>query len=383
MATSITVTSLVGKSGVQQNALVWTTTFPECSGPTGLPYLGLAVVQLYASQTNNVGSASYVGESAAGIFVHSNLGTNATWYYWARAVDASGQTSAYYPAGGGVQVVTKNEVPPANSVGSTQIIDGAVVAGKIAANAVTATTIAANAVTANAIAANSITSTMIAANAVTANAIAANAVTAGKIAANAITATEIAADSITTAKIQAGAVNATSIAVNGVNIQNIVDGAATAVAYANGSNVTNPMSYSETGNILYSGGQDIVLASTNFTSVTSVVSVDIQCTYRYRGAVDSGALNTFFHNFVVRINGGNAVAYSIRPIWEWSGAYYYFNQSGTFYRSVTLSVPTSNVSYQLVLNLPSTHQYDSLLYIPSTYPVEFYDTFIRVFERRR
>jgi predicted phage tail protein len=71
------------------------------------------------------------------------------------------------------------------------IVDGAIIASKIAANAVTADKIAANAVTATQISAGAVTTQKIAAGAVTANEIAANAVTAAKVAAQAITAEKL------------------------------------------------------------------------------------------------------------------------------------------------------------------------------------------------
>lgn len=394
MATEITITSLVGKAGVQQNALVWTTTFPECSGPTGLPYLGLSVVRVYAAQTNSFFSAYYVGESAAGIFVHANLATNATWYYWVRAVDASGQESAYYPPGAGVSVTTKNEVPPAGSVDTVQIVDGAIIAGKIAVNAVTAnaiaagsitaTKIASNAVTANAIAANSVISTKIAADAVTANAIAANAITSGKIAAGAITADKLQAGSITTDKIQAGAVNATSIAVNGVNINNLVDGAATALAYTNGATYYNPINYTaSTGPTKYTGSKDLVLATINFTSATNTVSVDMQCTHRYRAVTSSGQESTFFIYYILSVNGSAIKSFDMRQIFEAAEFYNYSNVYQSFYRSITIGVPSGNVSYQLKANIPATCIHNPSIVDPLAWPFEFFDSFIRVFERRR
>jgi len=80
--------------------------------------------------------------------------------------------------------------------GGELIVDGAIVASKIATDAVTANKISANAVTSNAIAANAVTAIQIAANAVTANQIAANAVVSSTVAANAIGAIQIAANSI-------------------------------------------------------------------------------------------------------------------------------------------------------------------------------------------
>lgn len=106
------------------------------------------------------------------------------------------------------------------------IVDGAIIADKIAANAVTAAKIATNAVTADKIIANAVTTVKIATGAVTANELAANsviadkinanAVTTAKIAAGAVTALEIGAGAITAVKIDSGAITTDKIAVNAV-----------------------------------------------------------------------------------------------------------------------------------------------------------------------
>ena len=93
------------------------------------------------------------------------------------------------------------------------IVDGSVVAGKIATNAVTAGTVAANAITAGTIAANAVTAGTIAANAVTAGTISAGAVTAGKIATDAVTATTIAAGAVTVDKLAANSITSNKLSV--------------------------------------------------------------------------------------------------------------------------------------------------------------------------
>jgi len=76
--------------------------------------------------------------------------------------------------------------------GQTTLVDGAVVADKIAADAVTAGKIAADAVSATNIQAEAVTSDKIAADAITANKIAANAITADKILAGTVNTSHIA-----------------------------------------------------------------------------------------------------------------------------------------------------------------------------------------------
>lgn len=93
------------------------------------------------------------------------------------------------------------------------IVDGAVIADKIAADAVTTAKIAASAVVADKIAANAVTAVKIEANAVTTDKLAANAVTAAKIAANTITAAEITAGAIGADQIAAGAIVTSKLAV--------------------------------------------------------------------------------------------------------------------------------------------------------------------------
>jgi len=94
---------------------------------------------------------------------------------------------------------------------SELIVDGAVLADKIASNAVTAVKIAANAVTAVKIAANAVTAEKINAGAVTTVKLDALAVTAEKLAANAVVADKIAANAITTAKLAATAIDGMTI----------------------------------------------------------------------------------------------------------------------------------------------------------------------------
>ncbi|MBB3607354.1 phage tail protein [Rhizobium sp. BK602] len=132
----------------------------------------------------------------------------------------------------GVQTFTANITPPATAYGAvikgyihrtytdgnvsigglswlrrqtaSLIVDGSVIASKIAADAVTATAIATGAVTADAIAANAVTAGKIAANAVTAGTIAAGAVSASQIAADAITSDKLASNSVTTDALAVG-----------------------------------------------------------------------------------------------------------------------------------------------------------------------------------
>ena len=115
----------------------------------------------------------------------------------------------------------------AGAITANELAANSVIAGKIAAGAISASEIAAGAITASKIAANTITAAQIAANSITAAEIAADTITAGQIAAGAIGASEIAAGAITAGKIAAGAITANELAVNSVTAGKIAAGTIT------------------------------------------------------------------------------------------------------------------------------------------------------------
>lgn len=136
------------------------------------------------------------------------------------------------------------------------IVDGAIVASKLAAGSVVAGKIAAGTIVAADIAADTITAAQIAASAVTATELAAGAVIAGKIAAGTIQAADIAADTITAAQIAANAITASElsadsviagkIAASAISAREIQAGAITAGKLAVGdftNLVSNPSGY--------------------------------------------------------------------------------------------------------------------------------------------
>ncbi len=123
--------------------------------------------------------------------------------------------------------ITSTELA-SNSVVAAKIAAGAVVAGKIAADAVTAANVVAGTLTAVELASNSIIAAKIAANAVTTAKIATNAVTANEIAAGTITATEIASGAITTVKLAAESVTGAKIAANTIGANHIAANSITA-----------------------------------------------------------------------------------------------------------------------------------------------------------
>ena len=116
----------------------------------------------------------------------------------------------------------------ANTITAAKITAGTITATEIAATTITAAKIAANTITASQIAADTITATQIAASAITASELAAGAVVAGKITAGTIVAADIAANTITAAKIAAGTITATEIAGSTITGAKIVGGTITA-----------------------------------------------------------------------------------------------------------------------------------------------------------
>ena len=241
---------------------------------------------MWASATNNRNSATQVGSSATGIFLDSGLTTSQTRYYWIRPVDASGQIGAYYPVSltNGIVGTTQSEIPPDDSVGTTQIAanavtgtkvaDGAITTSKLTALCVTAANIAANSISANAIQANAVTAAHIAANSISANAIQSNAVTAGKIAAASISADRIDANGISANQIKTGTLDAGLITVTNLNANNITAGTLTAnrIAVLDSSNLvvgaaTNITSTSAaTHTFTSAGGSHLIIASIYITS---------------------------------------------------------------------------------------------------------------------
>ena len=208
----------------------------------------LNFVEIYENSTNTSSGATKVGVSGGDTFTRTNLGLNQTKYYFLKAVDYSGNASAFtsgvsatttylddpdfengirqifidagldliepvssLPASGSfagqtVFLTSDNKLYNwdgsswssssggvssfsglSGSIAASQIPSGVITEAKLGNNSVTAAKISANAVGASEIAANAITASKISANAVGANAIAANSITGNKIVANTIT----------------------------------------------------------------------------------------------------------------------------------------------------------------------------------------------------
>lgn len=87
---------------------------------------GIAKIQILASTTNDVATASVVGSVAypGTTFVHSALPGGARYYYWVRSVDNLGRASNVFPAGNGVSVLV-------GDVEATSVADFSVTATKM------------------------------------------------------------------------------------------------------------------------------------------------------------------------------------------------------------------------------------------------------------
>ena len=123
----------------------------------------------------------------------------------------------------------------AGTITSAQIAAGTIQASNIAAGTITAAQLAAGSVTATQIAASSITGTMIQANTIQAASLIANSITASQIAAGTLTATQIQAGSISGACIAAGTIQAGNIAAGTITASQIAAGAITATQLAAGA----------------------------------------------------------------------------------------------------------------------------------------------------
>jgi hypothetical protein len=96
MGTSdITVAALTATPTLRGNKLAWTYSDPRNNA---LPNIGLDMVEVHASTTNDRTAATKVGEGIAD-FLHAGLVEEQTWYYWIKARDYLGGFGAWYPSG--------------------------------------------------------------------------------------------------------------------------------------------------------------------------------------------------------------------------------------------------------------------------------------------
>lgn len=124
----ITISGLAAVGGVGQVVLTWSVTEASC-----LPYLRLDKVEIWEATTNNRAAATKVGEIFGTQIARTGLARNVTRYYWVRARDVAGSLGEWYPESptAGVSATTRDEVPPAGSVGPDQVQPNAINASKI------------------------------------------------------------------------------------------------------------------------------------------------------------------------------------------------------------------------------------------------------------
>jgi hypothetical protein len=104
MASSdITVAALAVTPTLRGNKCAWTYNDPRANA---LPNIGLDMVEVYASITNDRATASKIGEGITD-FVHAGLIEDATWYYWIKARDYLGSFGDWYPASSSAGVAAK------------------------------------------------------------------------------------------------------------------------------------------------------------------------------------------------------------------------------------------------------------------------------------
>lgn len=179
--------------------------------------------------------------------------------------------------------------------GSELIVDGAIVANKIAANAVTTEKIATNSVTSNEIAANTIKAGNIAANAITTDKIYANAVTTAKIATNAVTANEIASRTITANNIATGAITANELAADSVVAGKVAAGAIGADQIR--ANAISTSKLTLTGNNLVPNSDFATGDLTNWSTYSAPTKIAVMA---YNSANSAAAINAMPTQYACR-----------------------------------------------------------------------------------
>jgi hypothetical protein len=239
-------TSVAATGGFQYITIRWT-------NPTDAD---LNYVEVYEANTNNSGAATKIGISGGDEFVRTNLGIEVTKWYFLKAVDYSGNTSAFttgvnatttfiddedfangiyslftdqglyaiedvtsLPVAGdfvGQKVFNRTDGKLYQWTGSAWVL----VVADVAAGSITETKIANDAITTPKIAANAVTASEIAATTITGDKIVANTITGGLLATSGIitNSAQINNAVITNAKIQNAAVDTLKVAGESVTI---------------------------------------------------------------------------------------------------------------------------------------------------------------------
>jgi hypothetical protein len=107
-ATQVTLSALTAVANVSQVSLQWAITDPSS---TGLGYLGLAAVEVWAASTNDRAGAAKVTEGLTSA-VHDGIPEGETRYYWVKPRNRNGTYGSFYPSGttSGVAGVSRDQV---------------------------------------------------------------------------------------------------------------------------------------------------------------------------------------------------------------------------------------------------------------------------------
>jgi hypothetical protein len=180
----------------------------------------LSHIDVYRS-TSSGGTYSLIGNTDGTVFIDDDLANSATFYYKVKAIDFTGNASAFSSVANSTTTTIAAGDLGNDVVGTGNIQDDAVTNALIATDAVNQDSIAANAVTAVEIVSGTITATEIAANTITASQIAANTITASQIASNTITASQIAANTLTASQIAANTLTANEIQASSITVDKL------------------------------------------------------------------------------------------------------------------------------------------------------------------
>ena len=130
---NIVVTDLAATGGVGQIVLAWD--WDDPSDFKSLPYMQLAVFEVWAASSNNLGSASKVGETRSSQYSHAGLSASVTRYYWVRARDVSGNHGEFSSV---ASATSSTILPPNNSITGDMIKNNEIGKDHLKANSVTA-----------------------------------------------------------------------------------------------------------------------------------------------------------------------------------------------------------------------------------------------------
>ena len=157
-------TSISASGGFRSISIEWT-------NPTDVDF---SYVEIYRSTSSISSSSTKIAETASDYYIDAPLAGNATFYYWVKSVDLSGNISGFSaPASATTSLIESSDIP-SDTITETMILDDSISTAKIKANAISANELAADSVTAGKIEAGAITAAKIAADAITSDKISVN-----------------------------------------------------------------------------------------------------------------------------------------------------------------------------------------------------------------